>query len=396
MNDPKWINASSGSPAYNARELRRLESVLLTQAGSPDRFGARQGVHPAGAPAVSLSGTTVTVQHTKAVVYPGLTTLSGPYVVQLEQTTHEVPAADGSNDRKDIVVLRVYDDDEDASGMRKAVSEYIAGDPAATPVEKDVPQGAFRMATVDVPADGTGSPTLTYNAPFTVAHGGIVPVRDDSELPGTDGGMYDGLHRWNQATNELQVHNGASTWETLASPLGFTQSLSGGVVLDEINGGSGTNTTEFTNIDQSYDWLMILWRGDHGGTPGDFSQLALRFNGDGGSTSYRRNRFMALDGATFPATTGDFSTAHAGVVGSHIGNTGMVLLPAYSLSAFTKTGMAMNMIYGYDTSGEMGWQASSFKWMSSTNAITSIRIWPGSQTWDGDLNAILYGFRGGY
>jgi hypothetical protein len=216
MSDALWMNAAAGEPAYTARELRRAQAMLLAQAGSPDRFGARSGVHPSGVDAVSLSGSTITVHNTKAVVYTALTTLTGPYVVQLLETTHTLAAADGANPRKDIVVVRIYDDDEDASGLRQAVSEYIVGTPATTPSEPSVPLGAVKLATITVPADGTGSASLTFNAPYTVATGGVIPVRTDAELPGTAGGVYDGLMRWRQDTDELQVHNGAASWETLA------------------------------------------------------------------------------------------------------------------------------------------------------------------------------------
>lgn len=214
--DPLWINAATGAPAYAANELRRLHAMYLTQAVG-DKFGARSGVHPAGGNAVSLSGTTITVLHTKAVVYPGLTSTAGPYVVALQSRTHTLTAADGSNPRKDIVVLRVWDNDEDALGLRQADTEYIVGDPAASPVEKPVPSGAFRMATIDVPQSGGGSAVLTFNAPYTVATGGVLPVRNDAELPGGSSGLYDGMMRWNRDTDQLQVHDGGTTWETLAS-----------------------------------------------------------------------------------------------------------------------------------------------------------------------------------
>lgn len=212
--DPLFIAASAGAPAFAANELRRAFAALLFK-GVTDRFGARQGVHPAGANAVSISGMTVTVQHLNGVVYPGLTSLAGPYLVALQTGTHAVPAADATNPRKDIVCLQVQDHDEDASGFRRAQSVYVQGTPAGSPVEPAVPTGAFRMATVDLPA-GSTTPTLTYNAPFTVAAGGILPVRNDAELLGTVGGLYDGAARWNRDLDALEVHNGVSAWETVA------------------------------------------------------------------------------------------------------------------------------------------------------------------------------------
>lgn len=217
--DPLFTNASAGAPSYAANELRRAFAMLLWS-GVADRFGARQGVHPSGANAVSLSGTTVTVQHTKAVVYPGLTSLAGPYIVQLQSEAFTLTAADATNPRKDIVVLQVQDNDEDSSGFRRARSFVVTGTPAPSPVEPAVPASAFKMATVDVPAS-PGAATLTYNSPFTIASGGILPVRNDAELLGTSGGLYDGAARWRQDTNALEVHNGAATWDVVASALGY-------------------------------------------------------------------------------------------------------------------------------------------------------------------------------
>lgn len=210
--DPLWINASSGAPAYDGAELRRAMAMLLVQ-GVGDKFGARNGVHPGGGNAVTLSGSTVTILHTKAVVYPGLTPTAGPYIVQLPSRTHTVPTADPTNPRKDIVVMRVWDDAEDLSGLRQADTEYLTGTPAASPAEPSVPAGAFKMATIDVPAGGTG--TLTYSAPFTVANGGILPVRNSGERPTL--GIYDGFTIFQQDTSELLVRYN-SAWNSAAKP----------------------------------------------------------------------------------------------------------------------------------------------------------------------------------
>src|SRR5699024_2098484 len=122
VNDSLWLNDAtdgSGNPLgvveYNARELRRAHSMYLTKAGSPDRFGARSGVHPSGVDAVSLSGDVITVHDTVGVIYTALTTVTGPYTVQMLESQYTLAAADGANPRKDIVVAHQYDDDEDAS-----------------------------------------------------------------------------------------------------------------------------------------------------------------------------------------------------------------------------------------------------------------------------------------
>lgn len=220
MSDPLYINAVDVGggvlePAYTAAELRRGQAVNLFP-GVADSTGARQGVRPGHTPA-SVSGTTWTVHDLVAVVYPGLTSTSGPYKVQHLEESGSLDPADGSNDRIDALDLQVRDDDEDASGERDAIVVYTAGAPAADPDPPAATANSIRLATVDVPENGTGSPSLTVVAPFTVAAGGILPVRDDSELPTS--GMHDGMAAWDADVGELVVRHGGA-WETIARPDG--------------------------------------------------------------------------------------------------------------------------------------------------------------------------------
>src|SRR5690606_39020765 len=119
--------------------------------------------------------------------------------------------ADGSGDRIDIVVVRVYDDDHDSSGMRELVTEYITGTPAADPDPPSAPSGTFVGAEITVPAGGSPSPTLEYVAPFTVAAGGVLPVRGEDELPTS--GRYPGMYADRGDTGELHRWDG-STWRS--------------------------------------------------------------------------------------------------------------------------------------------------------------------------------------
>lgn len=214
--DPWAIGADAGAPEYNPQELRRLSAVLMSQAGTGTRFGARAGLHPSSGNAVTLSGTTLTVQNLKGIVFPAITSTSGPYTIQLPSRTHTLTAAHATLPRKDTVTLRIWDDDEDASGLRQCDTEYNVGTAAASPAEPTLPPNSVRIATIDVPINNTAGSTVTNNYPIIAAAGGVQVVRNDAELPGAAGGVHDGMLRWNAATNELQVHDGASTWETLA------------------------------------------------------------------------------------------------------------------------------------------------------------------------------------
>lgn len=216
--DPMFVNASEGSPSYTAAELRRALGTLMTKAGTGDRFGARSGVHPAGTNALMLSGTLLTVQNLCAVVYPAANSTQGPYLVQLPQHTYTVPAA-SAQPRKDVVVLQVWDTDEDGSGERKADTQYLMGVAAPSPVEPTIPAGALQLGTIDVPALGGGDPTLTYNAPYTVASGGILPVRTAAELPTT--GRYEGMYCDVRDVDQLVRWSG-SAWDVVAEvPTGY-------------------------------------------------------------------------------------------------------------------------------------------------------------------------------
>src|SRR5690606_19396393 len=147
-------------------------------------LGARQGVRPGGTQLqVSLAGSTLTVQPGVACVDPGLSSVQGPYWVALPVAEqHTLQVADSSNPRKAIVVLQVYDHDEDSLTMRLARTEYLPGMPGPSPSAPTVPPGAIRLATVDVPQSGGGNPAVTNDAPLTVAPGGILPVRSAGDL----------------------------------------------------------------------------------------------------------------------------------------------------------------------------------------------------------------------
>lgn len=182
--DPLWINQSaSGTPSYTANEARTGMAVDLQYGGR--NVGARQGVRPGyQTNVVTYANPTITVNPHLGVVDPGLSSTQGPYRYGLLTTdTHTANAAE-TNPRKDIVIMRIFDHDEDASGLRHAITQYIAGVAAPSPSEPAVPAGAMKLATLDVPniaGGGLGSAVITQNYPFTVAAGGILPIRNTTE-----------------------------------------------------------------------------------------------------------------------------------------------------------------------------------------------------------------------
>lgn len=206
--DPGFINANAGAPSYSANELRQLFALPLQYNGRV--FGARQGVRPGGdALQTSIAGSTITVKAGIACVDPGLTTAQGPYsVVNPNDATLALTAAHATLPRKDITILRVYDNDEDSSGQRQGIVEYIAGSAAGSPSEPAVPAGAIKLATIDVPASGGGSPSVTINFAFTVAAGGVLPVRNATERTALT--PFDGFAIYRQDRDWVEIYDGAA------------------------------------------------------------------------------------------------------------------------------------------------------------------------------------------
>ncbi|GHG76414.1 hypothetical protein [Streptomyces griseocarneus] len=134
---------------------------------------------------------------------------AGAYPVYVPEVT-SITFADGDpgNPRVDLVVLRVYDNDQDASGQTAATIEIVPGRPAASPTPPPVPPGALALAQVTVPAGasaGTGGldwkSAVVDRRRATVAVGGIVPLARGAAFNGAYPGQYrdtgSGLERWN-------------------------------------------------------------------------------------------------------------------------------------------------------------------------------------------------------
>lgn len=204
------------SPGYDAQELRRSMAVSLFP-GVADEFGARPGVRPHSQVPISVSGTTWT-QHDLTAVVDGAG--SGAYRVAKPEESASLDPADGTNDRIDALDLQVRDDDEDASGFRRARVVYVPGTPASSPVAQAVTANSLRLGTILVPAGGSPAPSVQTLAQWTVAAGGILPVTGTAQLP--TAGRYEGMAAWDQAANQLLVNtDGAGTWTPVAGPGAF-------------------------------------------------------------------------------------------------------------------------------------------------------------------------------
>lgn len=237
MPDPLWINCpATGGPQYTAAELR--QDMAFGGLWSGRSLGARQGRRPGGTQwDVTLSGSTITVWAGVGLVDPGLSLSQGPYWVSLPQNeTQTLVAAHATSPRKDIVTVQVYDADEDASGLRTARSEYVAGIAAPTPSEPAVPAGAVKIATIDVPAQGGGSPVVTMNAPYTVAPGGVLPVRTAAEQAAVT--LYAGLLLYRLDLGRILSWDGSAI-RTVGPSI---------PVQNAVSTAETTNSTTYTNL----------------------------------------------------------------------------------------------------------------------------------------------------
>ncbi|MGH3878072.1 MAG: hypothetical protein ACRDSK_13665 [Actinophytocola sp.] len=197
-------------PAYDALELRRGLSTFMMP--GVNRYGTRSGIRPGGSNCVSLSGFGWSTLATPLWIDPQWTATSAPYAVGMPAASGTVNANEAQS-RKDILVARIYDDDEAASSRREAVVEYVAG-VAGSGNEPAVPPGGLRLCGIDVPAT-TGNPVLTYNPHRTVAVGGVLPILNSTERPTV--GLYEGLYVDRADNNDLERYNGAS-WQTIGNP----------------------------------------------------------------------------------------------------------------------------------------------------------------------------------
>lgn len=183
--------------SYSGQNLRDALRVVTMATGAT--FGARGGVRP-GDPGltVSLAGSTINVS-------PGTAMLTdhGVYIGVLTSTwSGTLTAAHATLDRIDLVYLRIWDTDYDATGLRKTDVVYLAGTASSTPVAP-TPGGTeiyLPLATITVPHSGGGSPSVSTSVrPVTVAPGGILPTSSAPASPYV-GQYYDsgsGLLRWN-------------------------------------------------------------------------------------------------------------------------------------------------------------------------------------------------------
>jgi hypothetical protein len=217
------VSVDVAEAVYDAQSLRQAMGGLLYKArpttpGS-GRYNARWGVlQNASTSEVTVSGLTVSVGNLNCVIQTDGSAVRGPYIMAISAADHVLATADPSLGRIDTLIAEVLDDAADGSGdLIPGRTRVITGTPAGSPSAPATPTGALLLAHLTVPA-GSTSATLDYNAPFTVAVGGILPVRNAAELPASV--LREGMYADNAETNTLMRYSG-STWQGIASPDSF-------------------------------------------------------------------------------------------------------------------------------------------------------------------------------
>lgn len=186
---------------------------------------------------------------------------------------------------------------------------------------------------------------------------------------------------------ENNANTGIGDLQTQLDLLQTQFETTGAQVIDYIDTGTGTNTTEFVNIPQNFKNLVILWNGVSDGA-GQIDSLALRFNGDGGNNYIsRQNRNTEAD--AFSSNSGTFSVLRTGYVGT-LRSAGVTWISDYSFSGVTKYAHGTGVAFGQGGGGNTFIWGAGGRW-TATAAIQSVRIWVSSQLWAGNPRITLMG-----
>lgn len=159
---------------------------------------------------------------------------------------------------------------------------------------------------------------------------------------------------------------------------------------------AGTSTAPaFTGIDQTFEHLMLIWRGNHASGVNEFNSLSMRFNSDGGTDQYASQRIsFGTSSSTFTdelvISDWQLSTSiRCGLIGNVLSNGGTIWIPRYTDAVAGLTG-AYGTGWARRSSGGTTFTAGGY--YVGTGPVTSIAIWPASTTWSNG-RVTLVGFR---
>lgn len=213
------VDAVSGAPSYTGRLLRQLAGLAWGR--NPARpLGANSGV-VVGTPSTiaTATSTTWTVTPFGGVIDGEASAVAGGYNFSFDSNqTGSVNAADATNPRIDLLYVRISDPAEgDGSSVPVIELLYTAGTPAATPAAPATPARSMALATILVPKSGSGSPAVSFAAPWAVAAGGVLPVGSGVRPSTPYRGQYlddaaAGLLRWDGSAWQQLGIGGFTDW----------------------------------------------------------------------------------------------------------------------------------------------------------------------------------------
>jgi hypothetical protein len=181
-------------------------------AGTTDPTVVRQGILPGYAGGTRLGVVPTSPSPTMAVTVaggPGVVSRAGqgPYICAVDAAVNvDIAAANATNPRIDIVILRTYDLDLGdvapagitlPSGQRGcATVEVVGGTPAGSPAAPATPANAIKIAEVTVPANATSivAGNIAQHRTAAALRGGVRTLLEDDLT--TAAGIYDGEMRW--------------------------------------------------------------------------------------------------------------------------------------------------------------------------------------------------------
>lgn len=148
QNPPLYLEAG----CYTAEDDRNLTRALVCAEGVHDKRGGNMAPTQTSPPSMA-----VRVGSGSAFIQGDTTTFQGMYyALNAGQTIVPIgSAADPTDNRYDLIVARVYDDQYDGSGRNEWVLEWVEGMPSPVPAPPATPPSSVVVAQVLVRAGAT-------------------------------------------------------------------------------------------------------------------------------------------------------------------------------------------------------------------------------------------------
>lgn len=190
LRKPAWMQASSQQVSAEDDRLHRNAQM----AGGAGVLKARSGVRSPLDFIVTQHGTpnlSVDVTAGQALIQGTEAAGQGAYIYTADAaSTVTLDAADGTNPRNDVIILRIQDQDY-SGAVDGPTIEKVTGSAAVTPVDPATDDNCLVIARVRVNANATSvtNANITDLRPYTAALGGLIPVLSTARPSTPWGGM---------------------------------------------------------------------------------------------------------------------------------------------------------------------------------------------------------------